>query len=490
VKVTGSTFPISIFTGFLVVGALLVGMVIGMFNPLYVFLAAGALVLGFFYLIRLDEFIVVLVIIAHIMIDSYLGYATYQLALLMALILLLVCYLGRSADHPWTEPRWFWLWFVFLVLTIVPLFEGGDFSLSNSFGYYLEVVFSALVLFWIGNIIAKDVAAMRRVFQLLALMATLFAIHTLIQATTGVFLFETAKAREELQAYATYFQLGGGTSRASSFFGNPNGNGIFLAVCVFLPLGLFVEGKGFWKKAFYLLETLTVLAALACTYSTGSWAATVGGLVLFIVLAGRIKYSVLIVAALLLMAGMVVVLFPDQIAVQLSHSSDTSDTSLHLGGWETAIRVAEAYPLFGVGLGDEAYLVRAEPYRVAAQTKPLAEPDNSFLQWGAIAGIPTMVVFLVLLGLIFWAAWRNWLAADPRSRALFAGGTAAILALSINSLTVDGWTSPVDIQFLGWLIAGVVASPLVTQHLSSWRDTGPAEKKVETDARVMLAYPE
>jgi hypothetical protein len=101
-----------------------------------------------------------------------------------------------------------------------------------------------------------------------------------------------------------------------------------------------------------------------------------------------------------------------------------------------------------------------------------------------------MVVFLVLLGLIFWAAWRNWLAADARSRALFAGGTAAILALSINSLTVDGWTSPVDIQFLGWLIAGVVASPLVTQHLPSRRDAGPAEKSVEMDARVRLAYPE
>ena len=96
-----------------------------------------------------------------------------------------------------------------------------------------------------------------------------------------------------------------------------------------------------------------------------------------------------------------------------------------------------------------------------AQTKPLAEPDNSYLQWGAIAGIPVMLIFLLLLTLVFWYAWRNWLAIGTRYRALFAGGIVAIIALSINSLTVDGWTSPLDVQFLGWLIAGIVASPLI-----------------------------
>jgi O-antigen ligase len=481
---------LSIFSILLVPGALLVGLAIGLFNPLYVLFTVAALVGTVFFLIRLDEFIVMLVILAHILVDSYLNYALYQGALILALILLIVCYLGRSEKRPWTEPRFFWLWIVFLVLTIVPMLEGGAFSLSNSFGYYLEVVFSAFVLFWIGNIVAKDVGAIRRIFQFLSIMAALFAIHTIIQATTGVFLFETAQAKAELAQYTTYFQLGGNVSRASSFFGNPNGNGIFLVVCAFLPLGLFFESKRFWPKALYLVETALIFAALAFTYSTGSWIAAIAGLMLFIVFSGRKEYSIAMVIAVVVVGIAVALAFPDKIAVQLNHSvTDKSSSSLHFGTWMTAINVMLAYPLFGVGLGSQAYLVLAEPYRVLQQTKPLAEPDNSFLQWGAIAGIPTMVVFLLILGTIFWLGWRNWRSVAVRYRVLFAGGAASILALSVNSMSVDGWTSPIDIQFLGWLLAGVVASPLVAQHLFSQTE-GSAGEPIETDTDAELAYPE
>jgi O-antigen ligase len=142
------------------------------------------------------------------------------------------------------------------------------------------------------------------------------------------------------------------------------------------------------------------------------------------------------------------------------------------------MRVIAAYPLFGVGLGDQAYLSLAEHFRVLAQTKPLAEPDNSYLQWGAIAGIPVMLIFLALLALVFWFSWRNWLAIDTRYRPLFAGGIVALVALSINSLTVDGWTSPIDVQFLGWLIAGIVTSPFIGRCLV--QSVPPVDRTSET----------
>jgi O-antigen ligase len=157
--------------------------------------------------------------------------------------------------------------------------------------------------------------------------------------------------------------------------------------------------------------------------------------------------------------------FPSQVAAQLSHANDQSELSLHTGDWQTAVRVIEAYPLFGVGLGSQAYLVLSNPYRVPAQTVPLAEPDNSYLQWGAMAGIPVMLVFLLLLGFAFWFSWRNWLAIDARYRSLLGGGIVALIAFSINSLSVDGWTSPADLAYLGWLIAGIVASPLIGRCL-------------------------
>ena len=177
------------------------------------------------------------------------------MSLLIGLLLLVVCYFGRSAKRPWTEPRWLWLWLMFLVWNIVPTLKGGSFSLTNSIGYYLEVVLSSFIGFWLGNLIARDIAPIRRLLQLLSLLSALFAIHTIIQATTGVFLFESARAKINLLA-ASNFQIGGGISRASSFFGNPNGAGGFMATCLFLPLGLFVESKRLWAKMIYLGESL------------------------------------------------------------------------------------------------------------------------------------------------------------------------------------------------------------------------------------------
>jgi hypothetical protein len=90
-----------------------------------------------------------------------------------------------------------------------------------------------------------------------------------------------------------------------------------------------------------------------------------------------------------------------------------------------------------------------------------------------------MLTFLLLLALVFWFSWRNWLAVETRYRPLFAGGIVALIALSINSLTVDGWTSPIDVQFLGWLIAGVVASPLIRRY-SLFSSAPPVDRTAET----------
>src|SRR5207253_10835056 len=121
------------------------------------------------------------------------------------------------------------------------------FGLTNAIGFYLDLVPSAFIMFWLGNIIAKDSSAARRVFQLLSALAALIAIHTIIGVTTGKFLFQTTRAEAFLVQNSNFQLVGAGISRAGSFFGNPNGNGAFLATSFFLPLGLlFIESKQLW----------------------------------------------------------------------------------------------------------------------------------------------------------------------------------------------------------------------------------------------------
>ena len=462
----------SIFSILALPAVLFLGVAIGAVGPVYSAVVAGTFIMVIIVLLRLDELTVTLIVAVHILVDSYLALDVYQVAMLMALFLLFVCYFGRSADNPWTLPRSIWLWILFLILNIYPTIIGGAFSLTNAIAFYLNLVLSAFIMFWLGNIIAKDISAVRRVFQLLAIFALFIAIHTIIEATTGKFLFESARAEATI-AQSSNYQLvqnglqivGASVSRSGSFFGHPNGNGTFLAFVFFLPLGLFIESKQLWAKMIYLLETLLILLALLFTYSTGSWIAVVAGTVVFMFLVGRLRNSVLL---LLLMAALAVLafsVFPSQIATELYHANNQSDLSLHVGSWQTAVRVIEAFPLFGIGLGSQAYLVRAEPFRALAQTTPLAEPDNSFLEWGATAGIPVMLVFLLLLGFAFWFSWRNWLAIDTRYRSLLGGGIIALIALSINSMVINGWTGPGGVEYLGFLIAGIVASPLIGHRL-------------------------
>ncbi len=442
--------------------SLCVGVAVGRFSPTYGAAAAGALAITIIVLLRLDELTAVLIFAIHIWVDTYLG--LHVVAMLLALALLFFYYFGQSTEHPWTLPHTLWLWILFLILTIYPTILGASFNANDAYGFYLHLVLGAFFVFWLGNLVAKDILSLRRVFQLLAALATLIAIHTIIQATTGQFLFVSTRIETQLVQYSNFQIAEAGVSRAGSFFVGPDGNAAFLATCFFFPLGLFVESQRLWAKMIYLLEMLLILPALIFTYSTGGWIGALAALVFFVFLTGHIRSSLLTLLALGLLAAVLYAVFPAQIAAQLYHTNSENTLLLHLGGWQTAIRVIAAFPLFGVGMG-QAYLVSANPYRVPAQYVPLAEPDNSYLQWGAIAGIPVMLIFLSLIACVFWFAWRNWRAVDPRNRPLMGGGIASLIALCVISLSVNGWTSPNDLVYLDWLIAGVISSPLIGRSL-------------------------
>ena len=158
-------------------------------------------------------------------------------------------------------------------------------------------------------------------------------------------------------------------------------------------------------------------------------------------------------------------IFPSQLALQLSHISAQNEASLHIAVWQTAIRITEAFPLFGIGLSYQAYLIAQESFRVPAQIIFAVDPNNSYLQWGAMAGIPVMLVFLSLMGYEFWFSWRNWQMAEIRYRPVLGGGIAALISLSISSLSGSGWTSPNGTASLGWLMMGVIASPVLRSYL-------------------------
>jgi O-antigen ligase len=441
--------------------ALLLGVAIGTFNPVYGVTATGCLAFAIIVLLRLDELTVTLLIAIHLYIDFYLG--LHLVGILMAIMLLFVYYFGRSTDHPWIGVRPVWLWIAFLVLTIYPAIEGGT-RLFDLASFYPSDILGAFLMFWLGSIIAKDISALHRVFQLLSGLAALLAIHTIIQTATGVLLFASSRADALLAGVSNYQISGTNAFRSGSFFIDPNWNGTFLATMFFIPFGLFIESKLLLKKVVFLVEMFVILLALMFTYSNGAWLAVLGGMFFFIIFIGSTRSRVLLLVLVVALAAIALVFFSPQIAIQLQRAANPNDYSLREAAWKTAIRVIEAYPLFGVGLGFSTYLILANPYRVPAQYKPLSHPHDSYLEWGAMAGLPVLLVFILLLILAFWFAWRNWRLASLQLRPLLGGGIAAIASLSIGSISINGWTLP-PLAAVGWLIVGIISSPLITRCL-------------------------
>ena len=441
--------------------ALLTGSVAGVFGLYGGLGVIGVMVLAVVLLAHQDEIAATLVIAVSLYIDWYLS--LHLVAVTITVVLLLNFWFTRSAQRPWVElPAW-WLWVLFLVLSVYPAFQGA-FTLYDAANYYPNDVLGASLMFWLGVLLARDIACVRRFFALFAAFSTLIAIHTSIQGSTGTILFASSHYNELFLANVTYQLAGTDTHRAGSFFVDPNWNGTFLATALFLPLGLLVESSSFAKRVLYFTEVVIMLFALLFTYSIGAILSVAFSLLLFLGLVGQMRYR--IVLPLILGGAMAVafMLFPSQLSSLNLHASDPNELSLRLGAWKTAMQVISAFPLTGVGLGYEAYLERANPYRVPEQFVPLSHPHNSYLEWGAKAGIPVLAVFLALLLYTFWLAGKNWAMGNVRTRSLLAGGLTAIIALSINSWSINGWTLPV-LSLAGWLLLGVIASPLLTKSL-------------------------
>jgi O-antigen ligase len=439
-------------------GLLVCGGVLGWLGLSACIIVFVGIVLGMAVVWRLDALSVTLLAAIHLYADWYLGF--HLIAPGLAIILLLSYYLMRSPMHPWFFPRFYLIWIIFLIVTIYPAISGGLLMMYDAASFYPSDIWGALSMYWLGNIAVSDRVSLRVFFIIFTCFAVLLALHTLYQSITGTVLFSSSRVNDFLSsADVAYYQFtGSATQRTGSFFIDPNWNGAFFALVFFLPLGLFVYDTAIWQKLCALLAMMVILLALMCTYSTGAWIAFLFGSGVFLIFMSDVCYSILLPAMALCVVALMMMIFPAQIALQLQHIAANNELSLRIAAWRTALRIIQAYPLTGVGLGHQAYLTRSEAYRVPEQFIPLSHPHDSYLEWAAMAGIPVLIIFISLLLSALWLAWRNWRSANMSLRSLIGAGIASTITLSINSISINGWTH-FALAMIGWLILGAIASP-------------------------------
>lgn len=445
-----------------VVIALILGGIVGSLSINTTGIILGVLVMAFILFLRQNELAVALTMVASICLDWYLG--THFLALGMAAILLLILYLTRSSAHPWVAPRPLLLWLLFLGICIVPAIRGATDTYNIEY-YYPNIILSSFAVCWLGSIIARDVKSLRKLFIIVSIIASLIAVHIILEGVTGKLIFGTPNVERFLQSKENYHLFGSNdVYRIGSFFIQPDASSAFVAMMIFIPLGLFVESTSMLKRVFYLAETALLIVALLFTYSTAAFLAVSVGLITFMLLTGSLRHSLLMMFGIAVAATATLLLFPTQVNLLLVHSSNPIDLLQRQGLWETAWQITLAFPFTGIGFSRLTYQVTVERYRVATASISINNPHNSYLELSALGGIPVLAVFLALLAFCLWYALRNWHFVEGKKRGLFGGGIAAICVLLINSWSFGVWTLP-PLAVSGWLIFGAIASPLIIRKM-------------------------
>lgn len=443
-----------------VAAALAVGAALTLVDARVLGLVALAIGAGALLLAGRDELTAGLLIPVAVFLDFYQPvtfplHLAGLLAILLTGLLLARSFLWQTAERVWVAlpyPRLCLLW---LVVGAVAAVYGP--SVTEAASFYVRIILGPFLIFVLGAQVTRDARRLRTLLAVLTVMGVIIALHSMIITTTGDFLFETPAQYNYLVSVGNFHLRGTAIYRAGSFLENPDWNGVFLAMLVFVPVGLGLSAATTRVRAFCFGAAAIILAGCLCTFSVASFFALTVGFAVFLILSGRSRVTrqLLIMAAAAVFA--LLMLFPSNVWLLVHHGVGDGALSLRLGAWETALRLIASRPLAGIGLSSSAYLTLAEPFRVPAQYTPLSHPHEAYLELAALGGIPLLLVFLALIGALFRRAARMVARADAASRPLLVGAFVSVVTLAVNSLAINGWTLA-PLAAMGWLLLGAVTS--------------------------------
>ncbi|MBM3988294.1 MAG: putative O-glycosylation ligase, exosortase A system-associated [Planctomycetes bacterium] len=183
-------------------------------------------------------------------------------------------------------------------------------------------------------------------------------------------------------------------------------NNFGLALCMGLPLLIQIalaEKNRILKRGFVAMIPLTVLTIIL-THSRGAF------LTLCAVGAALIWRSRNRVAGFMIvgLGGLTAIAFVDRSYIDrlstIQNFEADGSAMGRLAAWKTALNMAEANPVFGVGYG--MFQQNYWKYASGAQSEGRRVAHNAYLQILAECGLPAFCLYMTLIVLSFWSLWR------------------------------------------------------------------------------------
>jgi putative inorganic carbon (HCO3(-)) transporter len=210
------------------------------------------------------------------------------------------------------------------------------------------------------------------------------------------------------------------------------------------------------EKAGYFFLTGFMGLILLLTKSRGGYVAGAAGVIIVLWLLQKKRWALFLTGGSILAAA--ILLFTGSSASNeiVTGVTDPGTMQFRFEVWRIALRMMEDFPFTGIGMGSfNDVAVRLYPFPVVKD--PGAH--NVFLQVGVDLGIPGLVTYAGIIGLMFCLGFSTFKTAakahDKAILAAMAGGLGSLTAYTIHSLLDNGLWGTV-VAFLPWLIWALI----------------------------------
>jgi O-antigen ligase len=191
--------------------------------------------------------------------------------------------------------------------------------------------------------------------------------------------------------------------RFGSLFLNPNYMGAFAVLTIPVVFIRALVEKETGKRIFCWLGVLALVFAFIETQSRGPMLGILVALFFFIVVpvkrfsfAKKVSYLLLLLAVLYLFMPGFFTHSTERFSMIDKETSD--DHKSRYSVWEYTVEIIKEYPFFGVGLGEVQYkkYMYKFGFRSEFLERPLDNAHNSYLQIAVHAGIPAVLIFILI----------------------------------------------------------------------------------------------
>jgi putative inorganic carbon (HCO3(-)) transporter len=228
----------------------------------------------------------------------------------------------------------------------------------------------------------------------------------LVFAAVGFYQYETRDIFQNPKvvnsnAYAPFF-------RVNSVFWDPSVYGRFLVVAIVPSLVLLVRERVRALTPAVVAAIVVLWLGLLISFSQSSFAALLVGVVGAAVVAWRWRALVAVAAAAAVLAGIVV--SAPQLRHSIQHHTTSGLNSATSGRFSlvaNGIRIAQAHPLTGVGVGGFKHAYADRVHRFKSKAPKTAASHNTPVTVAAESGLVGLALFVALVGALLGQAFRR-----------------------------------------------------------------------------------